>query len=51
VRSLLDDELLYILNNAMILKLDTHFIELIQHEIYRRKLKIEFSFIEEKFKY
>lgn len=49
--SLPDDELLNILNNATILKLDNQFIEIIQHEIYWRKLKIKFSFIEEKFTY
>lgn len=51
MRSLQDDELLIFLNIAVKLKLDTQFIKKIIHEIYRRKLKIEFSFKEEKYKY
>ncbi|MDQ0878790.1 hypothetical protein QFZ77_007449 [Paenibacillus sp. V4I3] len=47
--SLSDEELLNILNEATKLKLDTKFIEMIQYQIHLRKLKIDYSLIEENF--
>lgn len=37
--SLSNEELLNILNEATKLKLDTEFIEMIQHQIHRRKVE------------